>query len=95
MKTVLPLTIKQDNQCAIALAEKDAAHTRSKHIDIKHHFIREKIANKIIKLEYCPTDNMIADTLTKPLSREKFEKFRLDLGLRVPFEGDVKDKLVT
>ena len=76
-----PTTIFQDNQSCIKLARNPMFHTRSKHIDIRHHFIRETIENKSIDLTYCSTENMIADILTKPLARQKFEKFRPSLGL--------------
>lgn len=51
-------------------------HGRAKNIDIKHHFIREKIASGIIDLKYCNTDNMVADMITKGRSVEKFIKLR-------------------
>ena len=49
-------------------------HGRAKHIDIKHHFIREQVSQGNVKLEYCPTTEMTADILTKGLSRESFDK---------------------
>ena len=76
-----PTTIFQDNQSCIKLARNHTFHVRSKHIDIRHHFIRETIENKLIDLTYCSTENMIADILTKPSARQKFEKFRPSLGL--------------
>lgn len=59
------VVISCDNQSAIHLASNDAYKARSKHIDIRHHFIREKVENSNIKLEYIPTDHMVADNLTK------------------------------
>ena len=47
-------------------------HGRSKHIDIKYHFVREVVENEMIKLKYCPTKEMIADILTKGLNHERF-----------------------
>lgn len=76
-----PITIFQDNQSCIQLARNPTFHARSKHIDIKHHFIREAIENKLVDLVYCPTEQMVADILTKPLAREKFEYLRNYLGL--------------
>ena len=57
------------------------SHGRSKHIEIKCHFIREHVANKNIDLHYCETSNMVADLLTKGLGKEKFEKLRNLAGM--------------
>ncbi len=71
-----PVTIFEDNQGAIKLSKAQRDHSRTKHIDIRHHFIRQLVEDGQIHLEYCPTDQMIADILTKPLPRQKFELFR-------------------
>lgn len=68
-----PVVIFEDNQGAIALAQNPVAHNRTKHIDVKYHFIRENISNKTVHLRYIPTDQMIADCLTKPLGRVKLD----------------------
>jgi Reverse transcriptase (RNA-dependent DNA polymerase)/gag-polypeptide of LTR copia-type len=70
-----------DNQGAIALAKNPQFHARTKHIDIQHHFVREKVASGEVDLQYVPTEEQLADGLTKPLSKEKFFKFRALLGL--------------
>ena len=69
-------TLMQDNQGAIAMSKNPVKHTRTKHIDIKYHFIREKLLNNEFKVQYCPTNEMIADIMTKPLGTQLFEKFR-------------------
>ena len=74
-------TIHADNQGCIALARNPVAHSRAKHIDIRHHFIRERVANSEIDLRFCPTKNMLADIFTKQLPREAFERFRAALGV--------------
>ena len=74
--------IQQDNQSAITLANNPTNHNRTKHIDIAHHFIREQIEQKIIELQYYPTSDILADIMTKPLGRIKFESNRESLGLR-------------
>ena len=78
---VSPLKIMEDNQGAIAIAKNPIAHARTKHIDIRFHYVREAIEEGIIEIEYCPTDVMIADLLTKPLSKEHFERLRQMMGL--------------
>jgi hypothetical protein len=70
-----------DNQGAIALAKNPQFHARTKHIDLQHHFIREKINEGKIELKYVPTAEQVADGLTKPLCKDKFLAFRHALGL--------------
>jgi hypothetical protein len=72
----LPIRLMEDNQGCIAVAQNPGNHSRTKHIDIRNHFIREKIAEKTFILEYCPTDKMIADIFTKALPRIQFERLR-------------------
>lgn len=71
----------EDNQGAIAIARNPIGHARTKHIDIRYHFIRETLQEGTIDLCYCPTSEMVADILTKPLSRGQFEKLRLAMGM--------------
>ena len=73
------LEVYCDNQGAIALANNPGNHQRTKHIDIKHHFIRYLAENGEIKITYLSTDQMIADIFTKQLGIEKFRKHRDDL----------------
>ena len=65
-----PTTIQCDSQGAIALAKNPEHHQRSKHIDMRYHFIREQVTNGAITLSYTSTSDMVADQLTKPLSRD-------------------------
>ncbi len=71
-----PTLIWSDNQGCIALSENPVHHDRTKHFDIRHHFVREKVTSGDILLKYIPTGEMIADVLTKPLTRQPFEVFR-------------------
>ena len=75
--------IFQDNQGCIALAKNPVYHARTKHINIKFHFLREKVLDEVITLEYKPTDEMIADGFTKALSKNKHYKFLTSLNLSV------------
>ena len=70
-----------DNQGAIRLTKDSAFHARTKHIDIRFHFIRQTAERGDIIVHDCRTDDMIADIFTKPLGRVKFEKFRFLLGM--------------
>ena len=63
------------------LARNPVSHSRTKHIEIKYHYVRETIRDGYISLEYCPTEEMIADLLTKPLTRERFTRLREAMGL--------------
>ena len=76
-----PINIFEDNQGAIAMVKNPVGHKRTKHIDIKHHFIRETMQAKTINVSYCPSKNMLADIFTKSLPRTQFEKLRMGLGL--------------
>jgi hypothetical protein len=76
-----PLTISCDNQGAIALAKDNKFHARTKHIDIRYHFIREAVEEGKIQVKYVPTEDNVSDVFTKALPRPKFEKMVGMLGL--------------
>ena len=73
--------IKSDNLSAIALTQNSQFHARTKHIDIQHHFVRERTEANEIEVTFCPTNEMAADILTKALPRPKHEYFTSRLGL--------------
>ena len=77
----LPTDLFSDNQGAIALTKNPVSHSRAKHIDIRHHFVREAIQDQIIWVQYIPTAEMTADSLTKALGREKHEKCTARMGM--------------
>jgi len=70
-----------DNQGAIALAHNPEFHAWTKHIAIQEHYVREKVTTGEIELEYLHSGDMIADCLTKNLSRDKVNRFRAEMGL--------------
>lgn len=76
------ITIFNDNQGAQKLCSNPVFHDRSKHIDIRHHFVREALQNKTIDLKYVCSDEMLADVLTKGLKSVKHSKFVVGLGLQ-------------
>ena len=77
-----PTTLFSDNQSAITLTKDHQYHACTKHIDIHFHFIHWVMENGKIRLIYCPTTNMVADTLTKALPLPKVKHFAVELGLR-------------
>ena len=79
-----------DNQSCVKLSENPVFHDKSKHIEIKYHYIRGMVQRGAVKLQYVATDEQIADVLTKSLARVKFEYFREKLGvlqIEVPSKG--------
>jgi hypothetical protein len=81
------MVIRCDNQGAISLTKNPTHHTRTKHIDVQHHFVLAWVENGEVWFEYCPTEHMVADVLTKALSKEWHHKlinmFRLEIFHRM------------
>ena len=71
----------EDNQSAISVAQNAQFHGRMKHIDIRHHFVREKVSDGVVEIKYCRSDHMQADMLTKGLSGTIFETLRKSAGI--------------
>jgi hypothetical protein len=76
-----PQTIHIDNNSALDLAKNPKHHDRTKHIDIRYHFIREVIENGQVALQYIPTRENVADIFTKPLPREPHKQHCANMGL--------------
>jgi len=74
-------TLNADNQGAIALARNPEYHTRTKHIDIEYHFIRNLVTTDQIRLQFCPSTDMIADIMTKALPQVSYVKHLEAMGL--------------
>ena len=70
-----------DNNSTIELSKNHVFHKRSKHIDIRYHFIRELINNGEIYLEFCKSEDQSADIFTRPLEKQRFEHLRKVLGI--------------
>jgi hypothetical protein len=63
------IVIRCDNQGAISLTKNPTHHAWTKHIDVQHHFAQEQVENGEVWFEYCPTGHMVADVLTKAISK--------------------------
>ncbi|GKB41777.1 copia protein [Tanacetum coccineum] len=71
-----------DNKSAIALRCNNVQHSRSKHIDIRHHFIKEQVENGVVELYFVRIEYQLADIFTKPLARERLEFLIKKLGMQ-------------
>ncbi|KAK4386673.1 Retrovirus-related Pol polyprotein from transposon RE1 [Sesamum angolense] len=76
-----PTTIYCDNKSTIAITKNPVQHSRTKHIDIKYHSLREATTKGEIELKYCSTEEQLADIFTKALPRNKFEELRMKIGV--------------
>ena len=75
------IPIRCDNKSIICLSKNSILHFRTKHIDIRHHFIKEHVLDRDIVLDYVCTEDQIADIFTKPLCEERFSYLRKELGI--------------
>ena len=71
----------QDNKSAILLEEngKKSSSQRTRHLNIRYFFVTDQVQQGLMSIEYCPTDEMVADFMSKPLQGEKFRKFRKEI----------------
>ena len=71
------IVLNQDNKSTILMLQngKNSSTKRTRHLDIRYFFLADKVNKKELKIEYCPTDEMIADYFSKPLQGFKFKKF--------------------
>eukprot|EP00253_Pinus_taeda_P006774 PITA_06774 len=77
-----PTTLWCDNQSAIQLCKDPVQHQRSKNIELHMHFIRKLIHDHVLEVQYCSTDDQVADIFTKALTEAKFTKLRYMLGVQ-------------
>ena len=70
-----------DNTSAIAISNNPVQHSRTKHIDVRYHFIKEHVMNGTVELHFVPTKQQIADIFTKPLDESTFSRLVCELGM--------------
>jgi transposase InsO family protein len=87
-----PLAVKilGDNRGALALAKNPEFHSRTKHIDIRYHFVRQKVEEGLVELEWTGTASNVADGMTKPLGSTAFAMFRNAIGIQVVHEEEAR-----
>ena len=76
-----PTTILCDNSSTIKLSKNPVLHGRSKHIDVRFHFLRDLTKEGVVRLVHCGTKEQVADIMTKPLKLDVFIKLREELGV--------------
>jgi hypothetical protein len=76
------LKIHSDNQASISLLKNPISSVRTKHIDVIHHFARERVERKEVSFQYISTDKMVADIMTKALPEGKFKTCRAGMGIK-------------
>lgn len=81
-------TLWLDNQGSIALAKDESKKRRTKHLDVKYNFIRDCVQDKRLSVRFCPTEEMIADILTKPVKRNILIYLRSKLMSTAPKTED-------
>jgi hypothetical protein len=75
------IVIYCDNLSYVKLSENHVFHVKSKHIEIKYHYIRDMVQRKAVHVQYLSTQEQVKDVFTKPLAKTKFEYFCERLGL--------------
>jgi len=80
-KGINPDILYGDNQSALAIVENPCYHKRTKHFDIKHHYIHDQVQKGVMTLQYLPTAQMTADIFTKALPRQAHELHMASLGM--------------
>jgi hypothetical protein len=77
----MPFPLLVDNQSAKQVAKSECITTRSKHIDVRYHFVRDHVQSGLFRIVWCPTTSMTTDIFTKSLSFPLFSNHRSMLGL--------------
>ena len=80
-KYVDPIPLHCDNTSAASMSKNPVLHSKTKHIPIKYHFLREQVTNMVFQLNFIPSLDQIVDILTKPLPKKQFEYLCQKLGI--------------
>jgi hypothetical protein len=75
------MAIHCDYTSAINISKNSVQHSRTKHLDIRHHFIRDLVESQVVSLSFIPTENQLVDILIKPLNGSRFESLRKAIGV--------------
>ena len=86
-----PSLIYSDSQGSIALAKNPEYHSRTKHIDVQHHFVREQVASNVVCFKFIGTELMAADVMTKALARNKHHDMIALMGVKSTMSGSVEN----
>jgi len=81
MSKYKPTILFYDDQGAVSVANNPPHHAKTKHVDVQLHFIRDHIEKGTVNVEYCPTDDMLADVMTKGLARERHRQLLGMMGM--------------
>lgn len=86
-----PIVIHYDNTITINMSKNPMMHAKTKHIEIKYHFLREKVVEKEVMLDYVTAKDQLANIFTKPFPKDTFEYLREKLEL-IPFPNSTQKK---
>ena len=78
---VLAVPLLCDNESAIKIAHNPVQHSKTKHIQIRHHFLHDHVLKGDISIEHVKTEEQLADIFTKPLDEKRFSKLRCELNI--------------
>jgi hypothetical protein len=90
MEVCKPIKVYCDNRSTISMKKNPFFHSRRKHIDIRHHFIREIVQQEFLFFEFCKFEDQLVDIFTKALPKDRLEKLRSQLGI---LKLDIKGKI--
>ena len=76
-----PTVIRCNNQSCVRMSVNPIHHDTTKHMEMRYHYVRDMVQRHAVELQFVPTDEQVANMLTKPLVRGKFEGFRKMLGI--------------
>ena len=76
-----PTNLFTNNHSMLTLSKNSVSHARAKHIDIRHHFVRDAIQDNVVWVQHIPIEDIVADSLTKALGREKHWRCTTRMGM--------------